>query len=147
MKPIIAPTLCPGCLTELPDDYPYDHVRIDRALGDLALFRSMGQDERAEVIRAGLDRGMTLQQVATQVRRTQHDLLVILGGEGRSLEADRLQLEERIRELHARGLSDSDIALRLGKTAGGINHVRRRLGLPTLYGPGGRRIDHELVSA
>lgn len=45
---------------------------------------------------------------------------------------------ERVRELWEQGLSDSAIALRLGKSPGAVNHIRTRLGLEALYGPGGR---------
>ena len=31
--------LCPACLTELPADYPYDHVAIDQALAGRVLTR------------------------------------------------------------------------------------------------------------
>jgi hypothetical protein len=45
---------------------------------------------------------------------------------------------KQVRELWKQGLSDSTIALRLDKTPGAINHIRQRLGLATLYGPGGK---------
>lgn len=48
--------LCPYCLDELPDDYPYDHVAIDLALAGNARIHG---DERYEAVRVGLARGMS----------------------------------------------------------------------------------------
>lgn len=47
-------------------------------------------------------------------------------------------VDQQVRELCERGLSDSDIALRLDKWPGSIGHIRKRLGLAAQYGPGGR---------
>lgn len=47
-------------------------------------------------------------------------------------------LEEQVRQLYAKGLSDTTIALQLGRWPGTIGHIRKRLGLDALRGPGGR---------
>ena len=59
--------------------------------------------------------------------------------------AEKARVEGVVRAMHADGKSDGDIALHLGIAPGTVNNVRTRLRLPTLYGPGGRRLDHELV--
>lgn len=41
--------------------------------------------------------------------------------------------------LWEQGLSDTVIALRIGRSPGDVNKIRNRLELPALYGPGGRR--------
>jgi hypothetical protein len=61
--------------------------------------------------------------------------------------AEKVRIDTEIRELWARELPDAVIALRVGLHPGAIVRIRKRLGLPTLYGPGGRRVDHELVGA
>jgi WhiB family redox-sensing transcriptional regulator len=60
-------------------------------------------------------------------------------------EKDRINAE--IRKLWGRGLTDAVIALHVGLHPGAINRIRKRLGLATLYGPKGRRLDREQVSA
>jgi hypothetical protein len=55
-------TLCPLCLDELPDNYPFDHVAIDRILAGKQ--RPADRAERDEAIRVGIRRGMTITQLA-----------------------------------------------------------------------------------
>jgi hypothetical protein len=59
--------------------------------------------------------------------------------------AETAKVEAEIRELWEQGKPDTVIALRTGLAPGSIGHIRKRLGLATHYGPGGRRLDHELV--
>jgi hypothetical protein len=52
--------LCPKCLNVLPEDYPFDHVAIDRALaGDHTVIRGMPLAERREIVRIAETRGLT----------------------------------------------------------------------------------------
>lgn len=46
-----------------------------------------------------------------------------------------------------KGLSDGDIALRVDLHPGTVQKIRTELGLPSLYGPGGRRrVDFEVAA-
>lgn len=56
-------------------------------------------------------------------------------------------LEQQVRELWERGLSDSVIALNANTHVGAVCKIRKRLGLATLYGARGRRLDREQVNA
>lgn len=47
-------------------------------------------------------------------------------------------LEAQVQQLWEQGLSQSTIALRLGKWPGTIGHICKRLGLEAQHGPGGR---------
>lgn len=60
--------------------------------------------------------------------------------------AEKARVESEVRELWNQQLPDGVIALRVGLHPGAVVRIRQRLGLATLYGPGGRRIDHELVA-
>ncbi|WP_433368420.1 hypothetical protein ACQPZX_41530 [Actinoplanes sp. CA-142083] len=133
--------LCPGCLTELPEDYPYDHVEIDRALADRpGLFTAMDRGQRAETVLAGLARGMSISRIAVHVRWNYAEIQALLP-EGHPLSASqaRRRSEQQIRELWAQDLSDSAIGLRIGQLPGTVGKVRKRIGLPSKFGPGGRR--------
>lgn len=55
-------------------------------------------------------------------------------------------LERQIRDLHRQGLSDSTIGLRIGKSPGEVHKLRRRFGLPALYGPGGQPVKTEVAA-
>lgn len=67
-----ATELCPACLTELPADYPYDHVAIDAALGGRRV-KLAGNAEKAEAVRIGMARGRSLTWVAARLRLTYTD--------------------------------------------------------------------------
>lgn len=128
------PELCPACLTELPDEYPYDHVRIDRAIaGNPALFRSMADDEQREVVTAGRRQGMTNYAIAVRIGSTSVYIATLMD------EDITAELNQSVAELHAKGLNDLAISLHVGCHRGVVAKVRQRLGLETLYGPGGRR--------
>lgn len=66
-------------------------------------------------------------------------------------EAERLAraalVEDTIREMWEQGQPDGAIALRTGSHPGAIARIRKRLGLPALFGPGGKRLERELVNA
>jgi hypothetical protein len=134
-------TLCPACLDELPGDYPYDHVAIDRALtsqpGRLA---GMDPCERREVILTGLARGMSVTRLAHHFTTATAKIRALLpAGHPESAAnarnrhaADRAELDTAVRALWDRGLPDTEIALRTGRSVYVIADTRRRLGLPTL---------------
>lgn len=64
------PTLCPHCLTELPADYPYDHVAIDLALTTRPhLYTTMRRHEKHETVRTALERGWTLTDLSRHLNR------------------------------------------------------------------------------
>jgi hypothetical protein len=134
-------TLCPACLTELPDNYPYDHVVFDRALnGQPQLFDQMRTRERRELILISLSRSMPITELAHRLGRDVSKLRALLPAEHpESLTnfrhrraTERTQLDNTVRALWDRGLSDTDIALRTGYSAYVIGDIRRRLGLSTL---------------
>lgn len=131
------PRLCPTCLTELPEDYPFDHVAIDLALGRRPeLFATLARDERVEVVRIGLERGRTLGQLSRHFGWSYADMqaLVYVHKLPRSVE-----VEKQVRRLWEQDLNDGQIGLRLGKHPSSIGKIRQRIGLPTRYIPGGRK--------
>jgi hypothetical protein len=138
--------LCPACLAELPADYPFDHVLIDRALSSQPhLFRTMSHSERTEVVLTGLARGRSLNGLAVGLSWPFAHIQALLPDEHpQSAKSQREALEKRVAELWSQGQSDSTIALRTGKNAAVIGRVRKDLGLASLFGPGGR---HLAVSA
>lgn len=144
------PTLCPACLTELDDDYPYDHVAIDRALDDQPWrFRHMRRGERAEVVTIALTRGMTLTDLAVRFHATFATVRDLAPAQLRPRDKaeQRAELEQQIRDLWAQDLDDGTIALRLGRTIGTVSKIRWRLKLPATHGPGGYRLDRTAVAA
>jgi hypothetical protein len=62
-------------------------------------------------------------------------------------EQTRVHLERQVRELWERDLSDSTIAVNLGLHCGAVTRIRNRLGLPALYGAGGKRLPRTVVNA
>lgn len=134
-------TLCPSCLIELPDDYPFDHVEIDRAVaGDRRVFADMNREQRTDVVVTGLARGKSLNQLAVQFGWSFDRIQELLPDEHlQSAEKSRSELQIRIRELYDQDLTDGDIALRLGRPLGTVSKMRSRMKLPSKFGPGGRR--------
>jgi hypothetical protein len=133
-------TLCPACLTELPDNYPHDHVVIDRALSnEPERFATMRRAARREVVLTGLARGLTITALSRHLGcagRSLRDLLPAEHPESLANArirhaAERQQLEATIRELWEQGLPDTEISLRTGMTVYLIADIRRRLGLST----------------
>lgn len=136
-------TLCPACLTELPDDYPYDHVAIDRVLtSEPDRLARMSNGEQREVVLTGLARGMTVTALATRLNRGVRRLRELLpddhpesvASNRNRRAAERAQLDLTVRALWEQGLPDTDIALRTGVSVYAIGDTRRRLGLATLTG-------------
>jgi hypothetical protein len=136
-------TLCPACLVELPDDYPFDHVGIDRALtrepGSLS---HMKPQERREVIVTGLARGMSILALTRHFKWSTRQLRALLPADHPESEenahvrreAEREQLEATVRSLWEQRLPDTDIALRTSRTVYLVADIRRRLGLATHTG-------------
>lgn len=52
----------------------------------------------------------------------------------------RLNIDNTVADLHRQEKSDAHIALVLGVSKNAVRDARNRLRLPTLYGPGGRRL-------
>jgi hypothetical protein len=133
--------LCPACLAELPADYPFDHVVIDRALtSQPERLATMRRQERREVLLTGLARGMTITALTRHFGWSTRQLRALLPADHFESEvnarkrhdAEREQLEATIRSLWEQRLPDTDIALRTGRTVYVVADVRRRLGLATL---------------
>src|SRR5687768_11286343 len=102
------PTLCPACLTELPADYPYDHVAIDAALGRRPdLFRRMDRDEKTETVLTGLSRGMSVNRIALWFGWANADLRLLLPADHPVRAEAGNDLEQMVRELWERDLPDS----------------------------------------
>lgn len=58
-----------------------------------------------------------------------------------AVEARRVALDVAVRERWEAGHADGAIALSLDLHPSTVTAIRRRLGLPSLYGPGGRRME------
>jgi Helix-turn-helix domain len=126
--------LCPGCLTELPPGYPHDHVLFDQALTKRPdLYKTMTVDERAELVRAGLARGMTVDQIARHFHTSTSTIRNLAGGDV------PVALDQQIRRLYHRGHTDYEISLALDVSRSTVQRSREKQGLPPMYGPGGRR--------
>ncbi|GAA2858373.1 hypothetical protein Acy02nite_22210 [Actinoplanes cyaneus] len=133
--------LCPACLTVLPQDYPHDHVAIDRALTTQPeRFATMSRPERREVVLTGLDRGTSITALAALFRIRIGILRALLPAEHpesaqnarNRRAADLAALEAAVRSLWTQGLPDTDIALRTGHSVYAVLRARRRLGLAAL---------------
>jgi hypothetical protein len=126
--------LCPCCLAELPGDYRFDHVAIDRAVhGDHPLFAAMGTDERCEVVLTALARGTGLLELSMLFSWPVANLQGLLpDGHPLSRATEQARLEQVIREMWARGATDVVISVRTGWNPSKIGRIRRRLGLATL---------------
>lgn len=126
--------ICPMCLVELPDGYPFDHVAIDRALaGDRDLFASMDADARREVVVTGLARGASLLDLVETLSWAYNTLQALLPDEHPESVASATARNERlIRELWEQALPDVTISARTGLNPSKIGRIRKRLGLATL---------------
>lgn len=133
------PTLCPYCLEQLPDNYPYDHVAIDLALQGRATVHG---DERDEAIRVARNRGMTYTHIERVLGVNNHTIKHAAG-----TRRPRHELDDAVRRLYAAELDDGRIAIALGVSRGDVQQRRARLGLPALYGACGRRINQQEVAA
>ena len=142
-------TLCPACLADLPDDYAFDHVAIDRALtSQPELIDVMARPEQREVVVVGFTRGMTITCLTRHFRWTStriRNLLPVEHPESaanarRRQATERAALDATVRTLWDQGTPDTDIALRTGRSVYVIAGSRRRLGLPN------RVTRHDLVS-
>lgn len=133
--------LCPSCLTELPDNYPYDHVAIDRALtGSARLYGA----ERYEAAREGFRRGMSTTTIAWTLRLSGDTIAGIVAGvigdeRAGSNAREHVALDAEVRRRYAAGQADHHIAAALNVSRSTVQASRARMRLPALYGPGGRR--------
>jgi hypothetical protein len=131
--------ICPSCLTELPDGYPFDHVRIDKALGPITgpdLFRAMSKAERREVVLTALRRGVTMRALAERLNFRRDYVQGLLPDEHpESRMSNQVRLEEQIRTMWSKGDSDQVIALLTDWEPSKIGRTRQRLGLPTKRKP------------
>lgn len=136
--------LCPNCLTELPDDYPYDHVAIDYALdGQPGLFRAMDREERREVLLEGRRHGISDQALATRFGISWRRVQLLADPHWTDGRRNRPHPhDDLVRALWKQGLSDRAIAPRIGLSHAAITVIRKRLGLPAHYRYG-RRITTE----
>jgi hypothetical protein len=133
--------LCPSCLADLPADYPYDHVETDQALTSRPdLFTRMDRVQRVDTVIAGLAKGMTLNQIALHFRwQHAHIQALLPDGHPQSTAAEKTWIEQQVRDLWGQDLSDSAIAIRIGRHPHAVCKIRARLKLPSKFGPGGRR--------
>lgn len=113
---LIDTDICPACLVELPADYPFDHVAIDRAIaGDRAVFRALPEDEQREAVVTALARGTSLRDLAESLNLLIPHLQALLPDEHpESAASESARTERLIRELWAQGLQDVTIAARTG---------------------------------
>ncbi|MEV6493072.1 hypothetical protein AB0M20_31285 [Actinoplanes sp. NPDC051633] len=134
------PTLCPACLCELPDDYPFDHIAIDRALTDEPrLFARMPRAERIETVLTGLRRNLSMSTIAARLRCNVDRLRALLPADHpesavqrrAAAAAERRALETAVASLWRQHLPDTEISMRLDRSVYKIADVRRALGLPT----------------
>jgi hypothetical protein len=125
--------ICPACLAQLAEDYPFDHVAVDRGVaGDRSVFAAMAGPERLEVVVTALSRGVTLLDLADRLAWPYHHLQEMLPPEHpESVESATATAEKIIRELWEQKLADVTISARTGYNPSKIGRIRKRLGLPT----------------
>ncbi len=123
--------LCHPCWKQYRDDYPVQHLHIPWTMKELnwlrASYQALGATACAQ--RLGRSKGSVVMQAITY-------------GLTRPRSFYR-ESEPRLRQLHAQGLSDPEIARRLGAPwdRDKVRHQRRRLGLAPNRGSGGTRAD------
>lgn len=109
-----------------------DEVLVERILkSGPAAFAKLTAEQQAMVARAGLERGSSVTQLAKQFKTSARKLKLLLGENTETF-------EQKVRHLHSYGKSDSAIALSLEVDPKQVARARERLGLPALFGPGGR---------
>lgn len=101
------------------------------ALNRPELFAKLTDQARIVAVRHGRGQGHSWSQLA-QIWSRKIDYLQKLAGEP--------TMRERVRALYDAGRSDSQIALTLDVNSATVAAVRKRLGLPAQFGPGGRRL-------
>jgi hypothetical protein len=107
-----------------------DRVLVTRT----ARFRHLSTADRILVIQEGLRRGIKLGTLAHRFGTPTAELQTLIG-------EDPTVFDQRVRDLHAAGKSDSAIALTLACNPKRVANSRERQQLPALYGPGGRPVD------
>ncbi|BEL07854.1 hypothetical protein Q0Z83_060450 [Actinoplanes sichuanensis] len=109
-----------------------DEVLVERVLNSgPAAFKALTDDRRALVVRAAVGGGMSWTAMERKFRVRQATLRA-LAGEG--VEG----FDQQVQRLYHEGRSDQAIALTLGCDQKKVKNTRARLGLPALFGPGGR---------
>jgi hypothetical protein len=112
-----------------------DEALVDKALASTRVFFGrLTSDQQATVVRGGLARGMTYTALAV---RLQHPVSVLQ----KLAEPDEPTLDDQVRELHARGLSNGDIAKGLGTTGQTVAASLRSQGLVSNFRVGRPRKD------
>jgi WhiB family redox-sensing transcriptional regulator len=114
---------------------------IDRILKTKTVrFADLDTDDQVAVIRAGITRGMHLGVLANRFNSTYLALKQLLG-------EDMPTFDRQVRELYDADKSDAAIALALRCSTTTVATSRKRQGLPTVFGSGGRRINTLTVTA
>jgi hypothetical protein len=106
-------------------------VDIDRMLrSNSKRFNLLTVDERAEVIKAGRDRGQSWSQLAQRYQRRITDLQILVGHSP--------TFDDQVKSCHTRRRSIQETAITLGVTAAAVAASLKHQQLPVLYGPGRR---------
>jgi hypothetical protein len=112
---------------------PDDTVVVDQALTSRPeLFKRLTGEQQADVVRAGLERGMSLNKMAQRFHKTITGLKLLIGEEVASF-------DQQVNRLYHNGRTDIEIATVLGTHPKTVGVSRARQQLPALYGPGGRK--------
>ena len=110
-----------------------DDVLIERVLkAGPASFAKLTGDQKTMVVRAGLNQRMSWASLERKFRVSSARLKAIAGGDASP------SFEQQVRMLYHAGKSDFDIALSLDCDPKRVFRARAQLGLPALFGPGGR---------
>jgi hypothetical protein len=118
-----------------------DTVVIDQALTTRPeLFRKLSTEQKTEVVRAGLQRGIAMHRMSERLQCPVRTLKRLIGEDIEAFDAKVLQLYEL-------GRKDPEIALALDASAKSVFNSRMRQHLPSLYGPGGRVRKRKAVTA
>lgn len=109
-----------------------DEVLVERVLkAGPGSFKALTDEQKALVIRAGRDRGLSWTQLERRFRANTGRLKALSGEEAETFD------QQVFRAYHT-GKADAAIALTLGCDPKQVYAARKRLNLPALFGPGGR---------
>lgn len=104
---------------------------IDRVLAGTSAFSPLDTDVQVDVVQAGLEQGLSFEQMAGRFEQPAEALQLLVGVEAETF-------DQQVARLYAAGKDDRSIGLTLGVHAKTVSSSRKRQGLATLYGPGGR---------
>jgi hypothetical protein len=131
VKPVTADPGQPAPASEPEEAEEPVTVDIDRLLrSNSKRFNLLTVDERAEVIKAGRDRGQSWSQLAQRFQRRITDLQVLVGHSP--------TFDDQVKACHTRKRSIQETAITLGVTAAAVAGSLKHQHLPVLYGPGRR---------